>query len=456
MSKQHDIEDEIEIELHEDFVIELFSVALKNKEILEIVLANVKDGYLPDDDQKKLLKELKAQYQIENKKPTYGTLKNAFRKERNMLEYITSIQEVDVENPEVIVKSLSEFIKQSIFVESYDQIGEIWNRGGDGAKHKSFELFKKASEQLANFSLNADMFEKVFGDFNKRQGERLVKSFNRADRVPTGIYELDKKINGGFELGDFILFLGDAKSGKSFLLTHLGIAAARRGFPVMHIQLEDKKEKCLNRYDAAWSGTNYFDMKNGTVSDAKYKAHKKIVENLGKSEIYVHASERFKSVNMIEIRQQLIELKKTVDIKVVIIDYMDLADPDEKFYAPGDERFRQIKVTQMCKDLALEQNCLVYSATQSSSVDPELLNDPDFVLTRYNLNEGKGKVRSCDGLITINGTKEERKSKVCRLYTDALREHEAGFTIHIKQNLSHSRFYNHKATMDEFEEEMSD
>ena len=58
--------EELEDLLNEDFITELFHIALKSKDLLEIVLANVKDGYLPDQHQKDFLKEVKRQYKVEN------------------------------------------------------------------------------------------------------------------------------------------------------------------------------------------------------------------------------------------------------------------------------------------------------------------------------------------------------------------------------------------------------
>ena len=449
-------EEDLLQELNEDFVLELFNIALKNKDLLEIVIDNVKDNFLPDKEQKNLLKELKTQYRVDNIRPTIGTLKQAFRKDRDMLFYLNEVRDVEVENPQIVIKSLNEFIKLSIFVSAYDEIGEIWNRGADSAesKKKCFKIFSDTADMLNNFSLNAKMFESVFGDFMKRQGERVLESLERETRIPFGIDELDRLSHGGAELGDYVLFLGDAKAGKSFCLAHCGMAAARRGFPVAHIQAEGKKKMVFNRYDAAWSGTNYYDIKQGILSETKYKAYKKIIDNIGKSDIHVYAPEKFDSITVLEIRQQIIELKKKFDIKVVIIDYMDLINPDGQIYKPNEERFRLQKTSQALKDLALSLNVLVISATQASSIDIELLNDPDFVITRRDLADDKSKVRAVDFLITINRTKEERKNKTCRLYTDALREHESGDVIYIKQNLAQSRFYDRMNTLKEFGEEM--
>jgi len=373
-----------------------------------------------------------------------------------MLEYIEEIKQTEVNNPQSIISSLNEFVKESLFVEAYDEIGEIWNRSNNSNrrenKKKCFNIFKGASEKISNFSLNADLVESVFGDFAKRQTDRIAESDTKV-QIPFGIDELDRKSKGGPNLGDYVLFLGDAKSGKSFLLNHCGMAAARRKFGVLHIQAEGKLRMCMDRYDAAWSGTNYYEIKQGILSDTKYKAYKKIVDSLGKKDIFVYCPERFNAINVVEIRQQLIELKKKHDIKVVIVDYMDLINPDGEQYKSGEERFRLQKTSQALKDLALSENVVLISATQASSIDPELLNDPDFVITRMNLADDKSKVRAVDFLITINRTKEERKTKTCRLYTEALREHEAGDVIFIKQNLAKSRFYDRNATINEFLEE---
>ncbi len=451
---------EIEDFLEEGFVAELFAAAFIDKKILDIVLQNVKSNFLPEKFQKDLLKEIKAQYEVENKKPTLGTLTLAFRKDRGMLDYIHEIKNVELDNTETIITGLTEFIRQSQFIETYDQIGEIWNQQGD--KKKCYKMFIDTAERLSNFNLNNLTFNTVFGDFNKRQTQRIVDASKHNEIISTGIDGLDRAFNGGYEAGMFVMYVADAKGGKSFLLTHHGIAAARRGFGVVHFQLEGTERMCLDRYDSNWSGTTYYDMKSGNIDASKYKSHKKIVDNLGKADIHVYAHESFKAMSVLEMRRKLIDLKKKFpNIKVVIVDYMDLANPDEQEYRPSDERFRQQKTAQALKDLSIDKELgglLVITATQASSIDPELLNDPDFVITRRDLAEDKGKVRPVDVLISINRTKIERKNKICRLYVEAAREHSGSDTIIIKQNLAQSRFYDRVATLkedflEEYEEE---
>lgn len=268
-------------------------------------------------------------------------------------------------------------------------------------------------------------------------------------RIATGIDELDQAVKG-FETGEFILIIGDSGSGKSFLGNHLGVNAARRGYDVYHAQAEGTREQVLNRYDSCWTGSRYYDIKENEIDESKRKAASRIINSIG-GEIFVEAFEQFDTKSILDIRKSIIELKKERDIKFVILDYLDLVDPgDGKKYSPSEERFRQQKVARLCKNIAVELNVVFVAFTQSTSISPENLNNPNFVITRFHLAEDKGKVRPADLFISINRTSDEKEENVCRLYIDKAREHKGGQTIYIKQNLSRSRFYDRKKTIQEF------
>lgn len=434
-------------QLTDDFILQLFH-SCKNNNILNIVLENIKENWLPEEKQRRYLQELHKLKEKGAKKIMFSLFELEFRKDRSLKEYAKEVQEYkeEVIDENIIINKLEEFIKNSKFIELYDESYEIYNRGD---KQKAYHFLFQKAEDLNKFSLtNIDDLTGVFGDFNRRQTERILnKSKNNSEKIPFGIDELDRVTHGGVELGEFVLFIGDAKSGKSILLIHCGINAARRGNDVLHIQAEGTRRQIEDRYDSAWSGTSYYEIKQGEISDEKYKSHKNIVSKIGKTDIMIDCAEKFMARTMIDIRRKIIEVKKTRDVKVVIIDYLDLINPDDLRYSLSDERHRQQKVARMMKDLAVEMNVAVISATQASSISKELLDDPDFVITREHLAEDKGKVRPVDMLITINRTPDERKTKVCRLYCDALREHDSGQTIKIKQNLSRTRFYDRKATL---------
>ena len=145
--------------------------------------------------------------------------------------------------------------------------------------------------------------------------------------------------------------------------------------------------------------------------------------------------------------ERFLSKKEYGKIDVIIIDYLELLEVgDGHNYSPGEERFRQAKLAKGMKMLAMEFNAVVHTATQSSNIPEECKNDPEFVITRAQLNEDKGKCRPMDIFITINQTRDERKEEVMRLYTDKIRDYKSGDVIRIANNFAYSRFYDRKRT----------
>lgn len=429
-----------------EFVVELFRLAIHNQYIQQIVTSNIKQNWLGQQFEKDFLTELKFQVEVESKKPTFGTLLLGAKSNKNkeLQEYIGVIRDAELRDPNTIIKSIEDFIRQAMFIEMYDESAAYYNKK---QRNKAYKVMSDGIEKLDSFSLTTDMFEPVFGNFPQRNIDRIVENSRGYVKLPTGIDELDYKLGGGPERKELMCLLADSKGGKSFALTHLGVNYARRGIGVAHFQLEGTKKQCNNRYDSNWSGSLYSDIKSGTLKEEKFKSYKKIVENIGKGEIWVHAPEKFGNMNVLELRRMIIDLKKKHDIEVIIIDYVDLLNPDEQIYRLSDERHRQEMTMRKLKELAMELDVLVITATQASSIDAELLQEADFVLKREHLAEAKGKVRPVDYLISINRTNEEKRQGICRLYLEAIREYAAEITITIAQNLPRSRFYDRKKTV---------
>jgi len=63
--------------------------------------------------------------------------------------------------------------------------------------------------------------------------------------VSVAFPEIDAILDGGLEAGNFYLFLGAAKSGKTTTLRSLAIRAARTGYPVLYVNFEQPGENSL-------------------------------------------------------------------------------------------------------------------------------------------------------------------------------------------------------------------
>lgn len=435
------------------FVVELIAAALERRTVFEIVKQYLKFSYLQEEAEKKLWQWVTKRYDLTGKVPTIGQIQQQFVDDERVLEKLEEIGDVEIDENggyELIIDSFEKFIKKMKFLEVNDKIADTYNRGD---KEGAWELFVKSAEDFSKFSIQDAKFETVFGDFAERQAKRKSEDWNFRYKIPTGIDELDYRLggeSGGPETGECVLWLGDSGAGKSQCLTSVGIAAARQGFRVAHFQLEGTKEQCLNRYDAAWTGTLYQDVKLGNITAKKMEVTNRIIKKLRKTDIIVSSEETFNAKTLVDIRRELKEMeKKYGKIDVIIIDYLELLElGDGHRYTPSEERFRQAKLAKGMKMLAMEFNAVVHTATQSSNIPEEQKNDPEFVITRAQLNEDKGKCRPMDVFVTINQTRDERKEEIMRLYIDKAREYKSGDIIYICNNFAYARFYDRKRTMD--------
>ena len=441
--------------LASNFVTELLAIALSKRTIFDIVRQYMKFSYFQVESEKKLWQWVTNRYDKTGRIPTIGQIQQQFSEDESVLEKVSEISDVEIDEENigseaVILDTFERFIKKMKFLEANDKITDYYNQG---KKDQAWDMFVKYADEFSKFSIQDAKFETVFGDFAKRQAQRQSEDYNFRFKIPTGIDEVDYRLGGetgGPETGECVLWLGDSGAGKSQVLVHCGVSAARQGHRVAHFQLEGTKEQCLNRYDAAWTGTLYSEVKLGNIPAKKMEVSKRIINKLKRSDIIVSSEETFNAKTLVDVRRELKEMEKSYGkIDVIIIDYLELLEVgDGHNYSPSEERFRQAKLAKGMKMLAMEFNAVVHTATQSSNIPEECKNDPEFVITRAQLSEDKGKIRPFDIFITINQTRDEMKEEIMRLHTDKLRDYKNGDPIHICNNFAYARFYDRKRTME--------
>ena len=169
-------------------------------------------------------------------------------------------------------------------------------------------------------------------------------------------------------------------------------------------------------------------------------------------EIYVEAFEQFNTASLLDVRNSLIELIKTHgDIHLVLIDYLEKTDPgDGKRYSIEQEKQRREAIAQRMKNIAVEFTTRVATATQSHGIEKRLLNDPQFVMDRFNTSMGKNLVDPFSFFITFNQTEDEKDKGVMRLFCDKMRNYKSGQIITIAQDYEHSKFCDIKKTSENY------
>lgn len=441
--------------LNPNYVTELIKLSLRNRRVFETAIPHIKNSFLPNDEVKEIWTAMVKYYRATDKLITIGMLSQEYSKDLEVLKIISDIKEAQLPDKEEILEQLGEFVKSSMFYEAYDKLSDLYNQG---KKQGAYELMRETAESIAGFSIKSRYFTSLYGKFSERHNTRLLNrelGNNAKGKVPTGIDEFDKITRGGVDKGDTFLALAQSGIGKTKLLRHIGWHASRRGYKGLHVSAEGTLQENLDAYDAAISGQRLKDIENANLSKETLDKVRVATRNtvMKGGELFIEAFEQFDTASMTDVRNLIIEIEKIHGkLDFLCLDYLELFDPgDGKRYGTSNdqERKRREAVGNKLKNIAVEFNIAVFTATQASSVNPDLLNDPEFVQTRYNISEFKGAIKPFSYFITLNKTKDEFESNMMRIYIDKIRKYAGGQIIKIYQRYDRERFYDRKRTINE-------
>lgn len=444
-------------ELKEDFLVEMFKSMLSSYDTFLFLSPHIKYSYLPSVPYKEILKYMNNYSDLNGSMPSIGTLVQDLskRKEKDNKEIISvlaSIKKVAVPNKDNLLRTFDDFLKKASFLETYPSIADLYNEGDtDGAWKKIEELYESVNKSV----IATKSYERIFGGFENRVRQREF-NFDEFSRIlmTLGIDPLDDVTK--VYITDTILICAQSGVGKTFFFVWAGVHLARLGYNVLHVTAEGSQEEVEDRYDSCWTSRSIKDIERGGIDkktfDRLNRTSRDIINNGG--EVIVKSYEQFDSASMKDIRELITDVERQIGkVHVVIMDYLDLFEPGngKKYSTTNDgERARRRAASRIFKNLAMEKKFLGITGTQASTVDPDKLNNPDFVMTRYNVSEFKSIIDPFSLFITFNQTATEYKSQTMRLHIDKQRKKRAGQTIRIVNAFDHSRFYNKKETFEKF------
>lgn len=414
------------MQLSEDFLIELAKTCLVSKEILEVVKPHLQYSFLTKESEKSIFKYIFDYHGANLKPPTIGMLSESVR-ERDALSLIGKIREANVyDNREEVVKKFEEFVKRAKVLLFGKKLEESFNSGG---VDKSIDFIIEESKSISEFSLITKMHPRIFADFDTRMAMRQQQDFSTT-KIATGIPQFDHHTRGGCERGTGLLGIGKSGSGKTTFLRSLGFHAAFRGVNVLHLSCADSTEKeVTDGYDAAWTGVDVNEIKEGRLTGADYKQLEKIRQDYLNQcgEIYLHNFTQFNKASILDCRNLLVDLLKTVDIGLVLFDYLEKFDPgDGRKYSSNLEGngARKMAVAEKIVGIATEFDICTATVTQASEVHKDIWNDPTKVLTRSNISTLKATIDPFAYCVTLNQTLDEGDADIMRIHEEKLRHHK--------------------------------
>ena len=178
--------------------------------------------------------------------------------------------------------------------------------------------------------------------------------------IATGFRDLDIK-TAGFQPSDLIVIAGRPSMGKSALATciveHAGIVEK---MPVAFFSLEMSKEQLVQRMLCSHARVDAHKVRTGFLSQADWPRLVSAAGKLSEAPIYIDDSP---GITVLELRTKARRLKSQFDIKLIVLDYLQLMQGPQK----ADSRQQEIsEISRSLKALSRELNVPLIAISQLS------------------------------------------------------------------------------------------
>lgn len=189
-----------------------------------------------------------------------------------------------------------------------------------------------------DFSILDDLLQPTMDELD------LIASGGFSKGVSTGYADLDEVTNG-LQPGQMIIVAARPGAGKSTVgLDFMRSCSIRQGLPSVIFSLEMSKSEIVMRLLSAESGVKLKKMRSGHMSDEDWTRMARRMGEISESPLYIDDSP---NLTMMEIRAKARRLKQKVDLRLVVIDYLQLMSSGKKFES------RQQEVSEFSRSIKL-------------------------------------------------------------------------------------------------------
>ena len=268
-------------------------------------------------------------------------------------------------------------VPTSAYIEHYGQIVknhyvkrkliEISSRIVERAFDQKGDVKKLLDEaEVEIFSLSQQHLHRDFIELK----EILAESFERLEEfmkkgthlrgVPTGYPDLDNKL-AGMQDSNLLILAARPGIGKTTLALNMALnTAIKEKMPVGFFSLEMSKEELVDRLLVGQADIDAWRLKTGRLSDEDYKKLTEAMGELSEAPIFIDDTP---GLSILEMRTKARKLKLEKDIKLLIVDYLQLANAGRMV----ESRVTEVSfISQGLKNLARELRIPVLAVSQLS------------------------------------------------------------------------------------------
>nr|AAK09264.1 DnaB [Mycobacterium intracellulare] len=211
--------------------------------------------------------------------------------------------------------------------------------------------------------------------------------------VPTGFTELDEVTNG-LHAGQMIIVAARPGVGKSTLgLDFLRSCSIKHRMASVIFSLEMSKSEIVMRLLSAEAKIKLADMRSGRMSDEDWTRLARRMSEISEAPLYIDDSP---NLTMMEIRAKARRLRQKADLRLVVVDYLQLMSSGKKVES------RQLEVSEFSRQLKLLAKELEVPVVAISQLNrgPEQRTDKKPMLS--DLRESGSLEQDADMVILLN------------------------------------------------------
>ena len=231
----------------------------------------------------------------------------------------------------------------------------------------AFLLLDRTEQAL--FEVSESNVRKNYADMRSIMREALNELEARKDHkdgltgVPSGFSSLDR-ITSGWQNSDLVIIAARPGMGKTaFVVTAMRNAAVDFNQPVAIFSLEMSNVQLVNRLISAEAELESDKIKKGTLADYEWEQLVHKTAKLSNAPIFIDDTP---ALSILELRAKCRRLKAQHDVKLIIIDYLQLMTGESTRGNSGNREQEIASISRALKNIAKELDVPVLALSQLS------------------------------------------------------------------------------------------
>lgn len=339
-----------------------------NEEYARHVLPFIKKEYFSSEGAKQVFLIVERFFNKYNKIPTIEAISIE-------LNAITNLSEPVVTEARDLLKRGGDMKKQPELKFLVDKT-EVWcrERATYNAVVEAISIINGNHKTLQENAL-PDLFKDAIAiSFDTRIGHEYIPDAEsrfdayhaKEDRLSCDLTMLNTITDGGFPRKTLNVLLASTGVGKSLFMCHLATSYIKQGKNVLYITLEMSEERIAERIDANLMDVRIQDLKKMSKQAFMSKV-KKIKEQCSGELVIKEYPTGGAHVNHFRALLQDLKAKREFIPDVICVDYLNICASSRAKLGNGLNSYSVVKaIAEELRGLAVEQNCVVISATQTT------------------------------------------------------------------------------------------